>query len=123
VSYPGGAFTLYYSRRSPFSPDEIGHEEQFHDMVDALSTAFRVFRDGGNPTHIVHDDAVIFSGNDLKEVLERISENGGQPDGALADIVRKTLPAVLTKQLVKTVKSAHEHFGAVAVYRDMLEEL
>ena len=120
---PSGEYTLYYSLRSPFSSDEVGHEEHFQEIVDALSTAFRVLKNGGNPTHVVHDDAVLFSGNDLKEVLDRISLNGGQPDGALAEVVRETLPAVLTKQLVKTVKSAHEHFGAVAVYRDMLEEL
>jgi len=29
----------------------------------------------------------------------------------------------MTGQLAKTVKFAHEHFGAVAVYRSMLEEL
>jgi hypothetical protein len=57
---------------------------------------------------------VLFSGDELKEVLERISENGGETN--LPEAVRKTLPAVLIKQLTKTVKFSHEHFGAVAVY-------
>lgn len=123
MSFSSTQYTLYYSLRSPFSEDETGHEEKFDDLVSALSEAFLVLQKGGNPTHVVYDEAVLFSGDDLKEVLKRISVNGAQPGGTLAESVRKTLPEGLIRQLVKTVKSAHEHFGAVAVYRDLLEEL
>lgn len=41
----------------------------------------------------------------------------------MTEAVRKALPEILINELVKTVKVAHEHFGAVAVYRSMLEEL
>jgi hypothetical protein len=106
---------------SPFSADETGHEAKFDDIETALSQAFLHSLKGDRPTHLVYDDAVLFSGEELKEVLERISANGG--DTNLAEAVRHTLPDVLIKQLVKTVKFSHEHFGAVAVYRSMLEEL
>jgi len=123
LSVPSGQYTLYYSTRSPLSSDETGHEEKFDNIVDALSRAFVVFQQDGNPTHLLYDDAWLFSGDDLKEVFRRISENGGQSSGALAEAVNKTLPQILIDQLAKTVKFAHEHFGAVAVYRSMLEEL
>jgi hypothetical protein len=120
---PKGQYSLYYSLSSPFSSEETSSEEQFDDIVDALSTAFLVLHNGGNPTHLIYDNAVLFSGDDLKEVLKYISANGGEPGAALTEAVRKTLPEVLITELVKTVKVAHEHFGAVAVYRSMLEEL
>ena len=117
-----GPFTLYYSLRSPLSSEETPQEEQFGDIVAALSRAYRVLQQGGNPTGVVHDDAWLFSGDDLKYVLKSV-DNGNQSAEALAEAVRETLPEVLIKQLAKTVKFAHEHFGAVAVYRDLLEEL
>jgi hypothetical protein len=121
VTFASSQYTLHYWERSPLSPDEIGREAKFEDIEIALSQAFLRLRKGDNPTHLVYDDAVLFSGDELKEVLERISDNGGQTN--LEEAVRKTLPHVLIKQLVKTVKFSHEHFGAVAVYRRMLEEL
>src|SRR5205085_63278 len=47
----------------------------------------------------------------------------GSQLAAIADAVTKLLPEVLIKQLARTVKFSHEYFGAVAVYRSMLEEL
>jgi hypothetical protein len=114
-------YNLHYWVRSPFSPDNKGHETKFDDIETALSQAFLHSLKGDDPTHLIYDDAVLFSGDELKEVLERISDNGGETD--LAEAVRKTLPEVLIKQLTKTVKFSHEHFGAVAVYRSLLEEL
>jgi hypothetical protein len=119
--FPSTQYTLYYTTRSPLSPEEIGQEQRVDDIVTALSQAFLRSRKGDNPTHLVFDDAVLFSGEELNEVLKLIEDNGGYAD--LAEAVRKTLPEVLIKQLVKTVKFSHEHFGAVAVYRSMLEEL
>lgn len=118
-----GQFTLYYSFSSPLSSEEIPHEEQFGDIIGALSRAWLVSQQGGNPTGVVHDNAWLFSRDDLNYVLKSISDNGNQSGEALAEAVRETLPEVLIKQLAKTVKFAHEHFGAVAVYRDLLEEL
>jgi hypothetical protein len=123
VSFSSSQYTLHYWARSPFSSDETGHEEKFDDIVTALSQAFLHSRKGDKPTHLIYDDAVLFSGDELGEVLKAISDNGGQSGTDLAEAVRKTLPQVLIKQLVKTVKFSHEHFGAVTVYRSMLEEL
>jgi hypothetical protein len=121
VSFPSSQFTLHYWSRSPFSSDETGHKATFDDIDTALSQAFLHLRNGDKPTHLVYDDAVLFSGDELNEVLERIAHNGGNAD--LAEAVRMTVPQVLTEQLAKTVKFSHENFGAVAVYRDLLEEL
>jgi hypothetical protein len=118
-----GLFTLYYSVRSPLSSEETPQEEQFGDIAAALLRAYLISQQGGNPTGVVHDNAWLFSGDDLKYVLKNVSDNGNQSGEALAEAVRETLPEVLIKQLAKTVKFAHEHFGAVAVYRDLLEEL
>jgi hypothetical protein len=95
----------FYSSLPVRLPGEAEQERQFQNLVDALVAAFRVLRSGGSPTRVVYDDAVLFSGDDLIEVLQRISDNGGQPDAALAEVVRNTLPEVLIKQLVKTVKA------------------
>jgi hypothetical protein len=120
-------FTLFYYPSSPLSSEETSCEERFDDVVGALSRALQVIQDGGNPTHLIFDDAVIFSGNDLREIqtyiLKYISENVGLLGLPAAEVVHKTLAELLIKQLVKTVKFAHEHFGAVAVYASMLEEL
>lgn len=113
-----GVFTLYYSTRPQFSTDETGQEAHFDNLSDAVLRATLISQEGGNPTHLLYDDAVLFSGDDLIDLLKRISDCGGQSDAVL-----KTLPDVLVKQLAKTVKFAHEHFGAVTVYRSMLEEL
>ena len=121
MSLPSSQYILYYLSHSPFSADETGHEGRFDDIETALSEAFLHSRKGENPTHLVYDDAVLFSGEEMNEVLKRISDSGGVSD--LAGAVRKILPQVLTEQLAKTVKFSHEHFGAVAVYRDLLEEL
>lgn len=122
MSFSSGQYTLYYSSSSPLSPNETG-QVRVDDLETALSQAFLRLEKGDNPTHLVCDDAVLFSGDELNEVLKRISDNGGQSREALAEAIRKTLPKVLIEQLVKTVKFSHEHFGAVAVYRSMLEEL
>ena len=118
-----GLFTLYYSLRSPFSSEETPQEEQFGDIVGALSRAWFVLQQGGNPTGVVHDNAWLFSRDDLKHLLKSIPDNRDKSGDALAEAVRTALPEVLIKQLAKTVKFAHEHFGAAAVYRDLLEEL
>lgn len=123
MNTPSSQYTLYYLVRPAFSSEDVGREEQFNDIVDAISAAWMLTQEGGNPTHLIYDDAVLFSGDELKEVLKRISASGVQPGVSPADIIRKLLPEILTNQLVKTVKFAHEHFGAVAVYRDLLEEL
>lgn len=116
-----GQYALHYWARSPLSRDESGHEEHFPSIVTALSRAFVVLQSGGNPTHVVYDNAVLFSGDDLKDILIRVPPATGQ--NSLADAFQNVLPDVLIKQLVKTVKASHEYFGAVAVYRSMLEEL
>jgi hypothetical protein len=121
VSSSSSQYTLYYSSRSPLSSDETRHEATVDDIETALSQAYLRLQKGENPTHLVYDDAVLFSGEELIDVLKRISDGGGASD--LAGAVRTILPQVLVKQLVKTVKFSHEHFGAVAVYRDLLEEL
>lgn len=121
MSSSSNQYTLYYTSRSPLSSDETGHEGTFDDIETALSQAYLRLQKGENPTHLVYDDAVLFSGDELIEVLKRISDGGGASD--LTGAVRTILPQVLIKQLVKTVKFSHEHFGAVAVYRDLLEEL
>lgn len=124
MSTPGGQYTLYYSRSSPFNQEEVVREERFNDLADAVAAALLVSRQGGSPTHVIYDDAVLFSGDDLKQVLSYISGRaGGMTGAALTESVRTALPGLLTEQLTKTVKFAHEHFGAVAVYRDLLEEL
>lgn len=123
MSAPSGQYILYYSLPSSIHPGETSHEEQFNAIVDALSAAWFVAQRGGKPTHLIYDDAVLFSGDELKEVLIHISASGAQLGVAPTEEVLKTLPEVLIKQLAKTVKFAHEHFGAVTVYRDMLEEL
>jgi len=92
-------------------------------MVDALSRAFHVSQQNGRVTHLIYDDAVLFSGEELDELLKQITvNNNGQP-GDLAQGITRTLPEALIKQLAKTVKFSHEYFGAVAVYREMLEDL
>jgi len=116
-------YTLYFTSTSPLSPDETGHDVSFDDIVTALSQAFLHLRKGDNPTHLIYDDAVLFSGDELTEVLKRIADNGGLAGRDLNAVVSEILPSVLIKQLVKTVKFSHENFGAVAVYRSMLEEL
>lgn len=125
MSEPGGQYTLiiYYSPPSPVSSVETSRKEYFDDIVSALSRALRVLQEGGNPTHLIVDDAVIFSGNDLKEAMRYVSANVGLPGQSATESIRKLLSDMLIKQLVKTVKVAHEHFGAVAVYASMLEEL
>lgn len=77
MSASRGRYTLYYSLPSPFSSDETGHEEQFADIVDALSKGLLVLQNGGNPTHLTYDDVVLFSSNDLKEASKYISASGG----------------------------------------------
>lgn len=125
VSEPGGQYTLivYYSPSSPLTSEEISRREHFDDIDSALSRALKVLQEGGNPTHLIVDDAVIFSGNDLKEAMTYVSANVGLQGLSATENIRKLLSEMLIKQLVKTVKIAHEHFGAVAVYASMLEEL
>jgi hypothetical protein len=122
VNAPSGQYTLYYLLPSHFHSEDTGREEQFSDIVDALDRAWLVLQQGGSSTHLIYDNAVLFSGDDLNDLMKSISAMG-QPGVVPGDIVRKILSEVLIKQLAKTVKSAHEHFGAVTVYRSMLEEL
>lgn len=114
-------YALHYWARSPLSKDESGHEERFSTLVAALSRAFVVFQNGGNPTVLVYDNAVLFSGDELRDVLGRVPQTTNH--NSLAEAFERILADALIKQLVKTVKASHEHFGAVAVYRRMLEEL
>jgi hypothetical protein len=123
MSTTGGQYTLYYSLPAPPPIEETGHEEHFDDIADALAAAWLLTQREGNATHLIYDDAVLFSGDELKEVLGLISASGAQSGVAPIEVVRRILPEALIKQLVKTVKFAHEHFGAVAVYRDWLEDL
>lgn len=118
-----GQYTLYYSLPSPPSLADTGHERQFDNIVDSLSAAWLVLQEGGSPSHLIYNNAVLFSREDLKEVLENISGQGAQPGIPPTEIVRQMLPEVLIEELAKTVHLAHEHFGAVAVYRSLLEEL
>jgi len=123
MSAPRGQYTLYYSLLNPFTSEEVGHEDKFDDISDALSNAWTVAQKGGKPTHLIYDDAVLFSGDNLRNVLELISNNGAQPSTYPIEIVRNLLPEIMSEQLAETVKFAHEHFGAMVVYRDMLEDL
>jgi hypothetical protein len=120
VSLTESQYTLHYWARSP---NEIGQEESFDDIVAALWQAYFVAHTGGKPTHLVCNEAVLFSGDELDELLKRISDNGSQSREVIEAAIRQALPEVLIKQLVKTVKFSHENFGAVAVYRSMLEEV
>lgn len=114
-----GPYTVYYW----FDASETnGDKEQFDNVVNALSRAWHLWEQGGKPTHLIYDDAVLFSGNELTDVLRQISDNGGDSP-SLNEAISRTLPNVLIEQLAKTVKFSHEYFGAVAVYRDLLEEL
>jgi hypothetical protein len=83
-----GKFILYYSIPAPQTSEEINREEQFDDIVDALTSAWLVAQEGGNPTHLIHDDAALFYGDDLKEVLNNISTSGAQ-QANLREVVRK----------------------------------
>lgn len=123
VSAPSGQYTLYSSSRNPFDGTEHGREDRFNDLADALSAAWVMTHHGRTPTHVLFDNAVLFSGDDLKQVLADISARGAQPDVYPIEIVRQMMTDVLVRQLAKTVHFSHEHFGAVAVYRSMLEDL
>ncbi|MCA1556252.1 MAG: hypothetical protein LC747_06135 [Acidobacteria bacterium] len=123
MSAPSGQFTLYYSLPSFPSTEKISREERFDDIVDALASAWLVSQGGGNTTHLIYDNATLFYGDDLNQVLSSISARGAQPGVLPTEIVRPMLPELLSKQLAKTVHFAHEHFGAVTVYRKLLEEL
>ncbi|MCA1614269.1 MAG: hypothetical protein LC800_09060 [Acidobacteria bacterium] len=72
---------------------------------------------------MLYDNATLFYGDDLKQVLDSIPARGAQPGVLPTEIVRQMLPELLIKQLAKTVHVAHEHFGAVTVYRKLLEDL
>jgi hypothetical protein len=120
---PSGKFTLYYSIPSSLTQEETGCEEQFDDIADALASAWLVEQRGGNSTHLIYDNATLFYGDDMKQVLSHVSAHGAQPGSPPTEIVRQILLELLIKQLSKTVHFAHEHFGAVVVYRKLLEEL
>lgn len=79
--------------------------------------------EGGNPTHLIYDNAWLFVGDGLTAMLKRISASGGQPGGDLEEAVRRSLPEALIDQLVKEVKFAHDRAGEAAVYRKLLEDL
>lgn len=117
-----GLYTLYYSIPSQASGDEIGRQEDFENIVDALTRAIQVFENPGKATHLIYDNAVLFAGDELDALLRKVSDNRSQP-GNLANAITNILPDALIKQLASTVKISHEHFGAVVVYRSMLEEL
>ena len=123
MSASSGRFILYYSLPSLFPPGEAGREENFGDIADALASAWIVEQSGGNSTHLIYDNATLFYGDDMKQVLSSISARGAQPGVAPTQIVRQMIPELLINQLAKTVHFAHEHFGAVTVYRKLLEEL
>ncbi|MFY9621417.1 MAG: hypothetical protein WAM70_11595 [Pyrinomonadaceae bacterium] len=118
-----GEYTLHYWVYSPISKDESGHKEEFADIVTALLRAYSISQNGGKPTLIIYDDAVLLSGDDLVDVLNRIPTGSQQSEAQLTQAFRNMLPHILIEQLVKTVKFSHEHFGAVVVYRRFLEEL
>lgn len=120
---PERQYTLHYFFQSPISKEESGYRQEFNDMPAALAKAFSVYQEGGNPTLLIHDEAVLLSGADLLDVLKRVPNGSEQSSQSLAESFRKILPEVLIEQLVKTVKFSHEHFGAVAVYRSFLEEV
>jgi predicted nucleic acid-binding protein len=99
-------YNLHYWVRSPFSPDNKGHETKFDDIETALSQAFLHSLKGDDPTHLIYDDAVLFSGDELKEVLERISDNGGETDLAESrkgNLINPSLAAAV-------VSKFHDHF-------------
>ncbi len=122
MSIPRGPYTLHYWLRLPFTPDETGRQEHFNNIGDALSRASRVSQEGGKPTHLIYDEAVLFFGDDFTELVKQIPSNVGH-EGTSSSGVLTTLSEALVKQLAKTVKVSEENFGAVAVYRDLLEEL
>jgi hypothetical protein len=122
VSAKHQQYTLYYAVFSPISKNEIGREEHFETIEDALSRSVNVLQQGGKPSHLIYEDAVLFSGQDLESLLARISARSASSADVKASI-SSVLQQALLDQLAKTVKFSHEHFGAVAVYRRFLEEL
>ena len=114
-------YTLYYTVFSSISEDEVGQEERFDSIVDALSKSLDILQRGGKPTHLIYDDAVLFSGDDFERLLGGILSAGAQSGNLTPGTA--VLQQALIDQLAKTVKFSHEHFGAVAVYRRFLEEL
>jgi len=91
--------------------------------VEALSAAWLIQHEGGSPSHLVCNNAVILNRDDLRRVLDRLSRSGAQPDNPPKELIQRLAPEVLAEQLAESVRYGEEYFGATAVYRDLLEDL